>query len=147
MDHEKTHSDLQIARTIAQAIHADQPEISTRVRIHVDRGLVTLTGNVDWQHQRNRAEGTARLVRGVVNVKNDIVAVPCVEPAEIKRRIALAFARSAAFDVERINVRVDRGTVVLTGRVSTWTEWTDAQTAAQSAPGVTQVQNEITVGT
>jgi osmotically-inducible protein OsmY len=138
--------DAQIAREIVDAIRRDQPEICDRVHVEVDRGHVSLSGNVVWRHQRSRAEATARLVPGVASVGNALIVTPGADGTDIKKLIEGAFTRSAELDANQINVQVDRGNVVLSGRVRTWTEWTEAQSVAESAPGVTQVQNEITVG-
>lgn len=140
-------SDAQIAREIVEAIRHDQPDICDRLAVQVRDGHVILSGEVEWQHQRARAEGTARLTRGVTSVDNRLVAIPAVPAVEIKKWIEAVFAGNAEQDARRIDVRLDGGNVILTGRVHSAAESADAQEAAHSAPGVTQVQNEITVGT
>ena len=36
------------------------PRVPQDVRVHVDRGTVTLTGTVRWPHERSAAEGVVR---------------------------------------------------------------------------------------
>ena len=43
-----------------------------RIKVQVQNGLVTLSGEVDWWYQKNAAEDTVRKVVGVVMVSNQI---------------------------------------------------------------------------
>jgi osmotically-inducible protein OsmY len=138
--------DPQIARAAVAAIRADSPAISEQVRLLVHRGRITLEGTVEWKHQHDRIEATVRHVRGVTGVNNNIVVTPRVEATDIQRLIEEAFRRSAEVDAARIHVETDGGDVLLTGKVRTWAERTEAQNTAWAAPGVAQVRNEITVG-
>ncbi len=60
---------------------------------------------------------------------------PRVQPTEIKHLIEEAFRRSAEVDASHVSVRADGGTVTLSGKVRTWSERTQAQQTAWSAPG------------
>lgn len=44
-----------------------------------------------------------------------------------------------------VAVSVHGGAIRLTGTVRSWEEWRIASTAAWSAPGVTSVENEISI--
>lgn len=64
----------------------------------------------------------------------------------VKDRIVGAFLRSAVLDTRKITVATDGGKVTLTGTVCSWVEAADAERAAWSVPGVTEVDNRIVVG-
>jgi osmotically-inducible protein OsmY len=51
----------------------ERPTIPATVRVHVDHGLVILTGSVRLASQRSEAEEVVRHVAGVRHVVNDIV--------------------------------------------------------------------------
>ncbi|HVX14159.1 MAG TPA: BON domain-containing protein [Pirellulales bacterium] len=76
---------------------------------------------------------------------NSITIAPEVSPSEIKGLIESAFRRSAELDARRITVETHGGKVVLHGNVSSWAEEEKATQAAWAAPGVTEVENQITV--
>ncbi len=64
---------------------------------------------------------------------------------DVKQRIESALRRHAEVDAKNIAVDADHGCVTLRGRVRSWAEREDAERAAWSAPGVTQVKDELLV--
>jgi osmotically-inducible protein OsmY len=68
-----------------------------------------------------------------------------VAPSEVKRKIEEAFRRSAEIDANRITVEANGGEVILKGTVRSWAERQEAERAAWATPGVTKVDNQITI--
>ena len=58
----------------------DDPRIPQDVRVHVDRGTVTLTGSVRWPHEKSEAEAVIRQIVGVMEIVNHITVAQVVNP-------------------------------------------------------------------
>ncbi|HEY8973917.1 MAG TPA: BON domain-containing protein [Burkholderiaceae bacterium] len=116
------------------------------VRVQVEKGHVTLVGEVDWAYQRKAAETAVWDLLGVVSVVNEIRVRSRVGAADIRAGIQRALERQADREARRIDVHVDGSCVALAGRTRTWAEREAAVAAAWAAPGVTRVVNEIVVG-
>jgi osmotically-inducible protein OsmY len=136
--------DSEIAESIAVALRSNV-SVPDSVNAEVRHGYVTLRGEVDWNYQREAAERVVRNTLGVKGVSNLITVRPKVKPAEIEERIADAIKRMASLDADQITVTATDGTVHLHGRVHSWYEKRLAEQEAASAPGVSKVDNQITV--
>lgn len=138
-------SDDEIAQRAVNVINWDTEIPDEKVKIKVQDGWITLTGEVDWYFQRGSAEAAVRKLSGVAGVVNSITVKPRVEPRDVKHRIESALKRSAELEAEQIRVIVSGGRVTLEGKVKAWHERGVAQRAAWAAPGVTAVEDHLTV--
>jgi osmotically-inducible protein OsmY len=111
----------------------------------VEKGWVSLRGQVNWRYQKDAAFEAVRFLPGVVGVSNEITIEPTVEPGAVKQAIETALKRDAQIDAQGINVKADGGKVTLSGRVRSFAERDEVDWAAWSAPGVTEVKNDLSV--
>lgn len=111
----------------------------------VEKGIATLTGDVDWQYQQTNAKDVVRKLSGVIDVVNQIRVTAPVRASGIKGKIQKALQRSAEVEASGIIVQMKGGRVTLSGKVRAWYERDIAERAAWPAPGVTEVQDHLTI--
>jgi osmotically-inducible protein OsmY len=138
-------TDTDIAGAAIQVLRSDVFVPADKVDVTVSKGFVTLRGTVDWQFQKEDAEKAVRRLPGVKGVLNGITVKPPMTPSDLKKKIEEALVRSAQTDAARITVEVHGSKVILRGIVRSWAEKQEAERVAWSAPGVTEVDNRITV--
>jgi osmotically-inducible protein OsmY len=137
--------DPDIARAALAALKWNVMVPDDRIKVKVEKGWLTLEGDVDWNFQREEAERSVRYLTGVLGVTNLVSVRARPTPSDIKRKIKETLERSAEFDADRITVEVDGHTAVLRGTVRSYAEKRDAERAARNAPGVTEVENDLVV--
>lgn len=115
------------------------------VKVKVEKGWVTLTGQVDWHYQSDVAANDVRSLHGVVGVSNQVTLKPRVDTTKLTDNIRTAMHRSWFFNRDTISVHADGGEVRLTGTADSWHEREVAGMTAWSAPGATSVVNNITI--
>ena len=138
-------TDTEIAQAALAALKWNTVVPNDHVTVTVANGWVTLSGTVNWNYQRDAAARTVRDLMGVKGVTNSIIVKPQVKTIDVRDKIEAAFKRSAEVDARRISVVADDGTVILSGNVHSWAERQEAERAAWAAPGVTLVDDRLTV--
>jgi osmotically-inducible protein OsmY len=138
-------TDAEIASAAESALRWNALVPDDRIKVMVEKGWVTLSGEVDWDYQRNQALKVVRPLTGVLAVSNNLTVKPTTTPANVKSRIQGALERQADREAKNIEVIVSGHTATLKGQVHSWAERIAAQGAAWSAPGITSVVNELRV--
>lgn len=138
-------ADDEIAAAAVSRLAWDAALTGHPIKAKVEKGYVTLTGNVDWHFEHEAAADAVRSLAGVTGVANQTKVKARPDTASISGDIMRALHRSWYFD-DNVNVSTIGGKVHLTGEVDTWSDWQTAGATAWAAPGTTSVVNDIRIG-
>ena len=144
---EHTRSDAEIAEAAILAMRWHSLVPDDRVKVEVENGWVTLTGELDWGYQYASAEQGIRPLLGVRGLTNLITIKPRVNAKDLGSQITAALTRHAQREAHQIGVEVEGGIVTLSGKVYSMAEHDAAVGTAFSARGVSRVVDHLNVGT
>jgi len=141
----KERTDTDIAKAAVRAIrwHTELPQDTISVKVR--DGWVTLEGTVDWNYQRERAADVVRPLTGLRGLTNTLTVAPRATSSDIRDRIRKALEREVNREAKNLVIEIDGDTVRLSGVIHSWIERRNAERAAWSAPGITDVVNDLEV--
>jgi osmotically-inducible protein OsmY len=134
-------SDADIAAEVINALNLDVTIPRDAISATVERGRVTLDGQVEWQYQKENAHRAIAHLRGVRSICDLIRVAPRPSVTDLRESLRKTFRRNAEIDADRLIIETNRGTVTLRGPVHSLAESTAATHAAFSVPGVSNVKN------
>jgi osmotically-inducible protein OsmY len=138
-------NDTDIARTAENVLEWTTNWPKNHVKVMVEDGWITLTGELDYEYQRKMATSAVRHLMGVTGVSNQTTIKPFLSSSSIKSDIQAALKRRALTDADEIVVTVDGGKVNLSGVVHSWSERNMVSDSVWNTPGVTNVSDNISV--
>jgi osmotically-inducible protein OsmY len=138
-------TNAEIATGVLAAFKASWDVPQDKVKVKVEAGWVTLTGDVSWYYQKEAARDAIVSLMGVTGVTNNItIKSESMESVE-KAGIENALKRNWAFYENDIQVKVSGHSATLTGTVDSMYQKNEAGSIAWNAPGVWSVDNELVV--
>jgi osmotically-inducible protein OsmY len=138
-------TDGDIAEAVENVLEWTSSLPAGAIKVMVEGGWVTLSGDVDWQYQRQAATDSVRYLMGVTGVSDQIGIKPSVQATAVKSDIEAALKRTAIADAKQISVAVQGSDVTLTGTVNSWDERYTATNSAWGTPGVRNVVDKMTL--
>jgi VCBS repeat-containing protein len=139
--HAKEDSD--IADSVVHIFEWNSALSDQDIKAEVSDGRVILTGEVDWNYQRDEAAREVNNLVGVTSVTNRLTVKPRMAAAKVEKQITNALARHAALDARQIHVTMSGTKAVLSGHVHSFDEARIVKNAAWSAPGISAVDDHL----
>jgi osmotically-inducible protein OsmY len=138
-------TDADIARSAENILSWTSTLPADAVKVLVEDGWVTLSGELEWQYQRQAASDAVRHLPGITGVSNQIAIQPQATARLVKADIEAALQRRAASDAQTIMVDVHGGDVTLSGTVHSWSERDLAKRSAWGSSGVRAVVDKMSL--
>ena len=137
--------DNEIATEIVNAFKWHWEVPADKISARVEKGWVTLDGQVEWNFQSNAAKAAVANLLGVTGVSNNLKIKSLTDDAIEKEDIESALKRNWSVSGKDIRVAVSDHKATLTGTVDSWYQKDEAGRIAWRAPGVWNVGNELVV--
>lgn len=145
LDREFSTTDEGLAERIANVLKWNVSIPGKEIKAIVKNGIVSLSGQVDWQYQRSNILRNIEHVGGVVNVVDHITLKPAASATDVQKKIKDALIRHADVEASKITISVSNGIVTLSGTVESMEEMDRVEDAAWTAPGVSKVVDNLRV--
>ena len=145
VDKSSKPDDNEIATEIVNAFNRNIEVPENKIKIKVEKGWVTLSGQLEWNFQKEAAKTAVRDLLGVAGVTNDITIKADTKDQVERKEIERALERNWSLSDREITVNVTGTKVTLSGKVDSWYQKTEAARIAWKAPGVWSVENDLVV--
>lgn len=139
-------TDTEIARAVRDSLQWNVFVDDAKITSTVHDGYVTLEGKADSLHEREEAGSAVRSIVGVRAVINRIaVDETAINPAQVRTAIEEALRRRAESSAHGVQVSIEDHSVVLEGRVPSWTEKQTILDAAGHMRGITKIVDHVVI--
>jgi osmotically-inducible protein OsmY len=139
-------ADAETALDCVAALDAERRVPRGAVKVKVEQGWLTLSGEVHDDQERRASRRAIQKVKAILGVTDNIViASDAVVPSEVAAHINRALRRSPVVDQPMINVAVEGHRVYLDGTVSSPISMREAEDAAWAVPGVVKVIDRLVI--
>lgn len=142
-NHQREDDDIALAAMSSLEWNCQVPKT---VEVQVAQGWVTLSGIVERQAQKEEASRALCALIGIVGIHNNIVIQPAASQGDAKALIEAALRRNALVDSSHIKAHVTHGVASLRGSTRSHAEYEEVMHATWAAPGVTAIEDHITIG-
>ncbi len=138
-------SDEHIAAAVIERLYWNVSVPRDSVKVQVEHGWLTLTGQLDWHYQREALERDVRWLRGMAGVSDQTTVKSRSIESDIRASIMRALHRSWFFYPDAISVSAENGKIRLSGTVYPPHEQDVAKAIAWAAPGAVAVENDLAI--
>jgi osmotically-inducible protein OsmY len=138
-------SDEDIANSALKALIYNLAVPHESIQMKVEKGWITLEGQVTWNYQKEAAEKSIRHIKDIKGVTNHIRIKAEIQNEIEKKNIKRALASNWTLHCENIFVRVEGQKVILTGAVSSLYQKNLAEKIVWKTPRIWSVDNQLVV--
>ena len=140
-----TKSDEDIANDALKALIDTWNVPDDKIQLKVEKGWITLEGQVIWNYQKEAAAKAIGHLIGIKGVTNLIKIKAEVQNELETKNIQRALQSNWTLHSENIRIKVDGKRVTLTGSVSSLYQRDLAEKIVWKTPGICSVENELEI--
>lgn len=137
--------DIELTAEIVSAFKWNWKTLNDTIKVLVLNGWVTLSGEVEWNYQKEAAKEAVINLIGVKGVSNNIVIKSQSHFKIDKTALKLALQNHLSLDSKDIEIEVLDSNITLKGTVDSWCQKEIADRIAWKTPGVINVNNELVI--
>ncbi len=138
-------TDADIASSVENILQWSTYVPNDHIKVMVEGGWITLSGELDWEYQRQAVVNSVSHLMGVRGVSDQISLRPAMSSRSIKSEIEAALVRHTRENAHNVQVEVHDTSVTLSGTVDNWSDRELARLTACGTPGVRKVLNNISI--
>ena len=137
--------DIEITVEILNAFLWNWNSLNDTIKVNVLNAWVTLSGELEWNYQKEAArEAVANLI-GVKGINNNIMITSKKNCTVDRINLELALQNHLALDTKNLEVEVTDSNITLKGTVDSWYHKELAGRIAWKAQGVINVDNQLLI--
>jgi hyperosmotically inducible protein len=155
-DRVEENSDGWISLQVKYSLLYNRNVSSIKTQVFVNDGIVTLKGEADSQAQKDLAGEYAKDIKGVKDVKNEMVIAKApvapketigdkIDDASITAQVKMAFLSHHSTSAFKTGVETNDGVVTLSGKATSGAAKDMATKVANDVHGVTKVINDMII--
>lgn len=137
--------DIELTAEIVNAFKWNWKTLNDTIKVLVVNGWVNLSGEVEWNFQKEAAKEAVTNLVGVKGVSNNIVIKSKSHFKIDKTTLSLALQNHLGLDSKDIEIEVSDSDITLKGSVDSWYQKEIAGRIAWKTPGVINVHNELVI--
>jgi osmotically-inducible protein OsmY len=138
-------NDNEIATEVLNAFKSNWEVPTDKVKVMVEKGWVTLEGELQWNYQKEAAKKAVHNLDGVKGVTSNLKIKSSNDDSIEKNAIERAINRNWSLAEQDIEIKVTENRVKLSGIVHSWYQKEEAARIAWNSPGVWNVDNELEI--
>ena len=138
-------NDEEIATEVMNVLKLSVEIPKDKILVKVENGWVTLYGELEWNYQKEAVNDVTSNLPNVKWVVNNITIKSQRNDKVEREDIENALKRNWTLENRNIRVSVTDNKVTLNGTVHSWFQKDEASRLAWNAPGIYNVDNQLTV--
>ena len=138
-------ADKNLETQILSTLQSDKSINCTAVKVNVENGVITLTGSVDTDDQKETLHLIIKKITSPVIIidKLSVVTSHLDTDRTIADQIQLVLNLIDPINNSALVAHIDNGSVILDGKVRDWNEFNRIEFAVRQIPGVSDVKNQL----